>query len=81
MAPENAKKRQLEDGADSKGSEKFSRKEETKERTFRQPRIETPSYTGGVSDEAYERCKTWSADQTKESITTAGAKTNSAMTN
>ena len=52
---ENAKKRQLEEETDNKGSEKFFRKEETKERTFREPRIETPSYTGGVSEEARKR--------------------------
>ena len=55
---ETARKRQLEEEADeSERGEKFVRKTERKERErqLREPRVETPSYTGGVSQEAVRR--------------------------
>ena len=52
---ETAKKRQLEEEAEENTSEKFVRKDDGRERQFREPRVETPSYTGGVSEEALRR--------------------------
>ena len=57
---EIARKRQLEEEeeeAESERGEKFVRKTEKRERErqLREPRVETPSYTGGVSQEAVRR--------------------------
>ena len=56
---EIARKRQLEaeEEAESERGEKFVRKSEKRERErqLREPRVETPSYTGGVSQEAVRR--------------------------
>ena len=51
---EIARKRQLDD-EDQARREKFIKKTEKGERHFREPRIETPSHTGGVSEEARRR--------------------------
>ena len=53
---ENAKKRQLEEEvAEEIKSDKFVKKDDSRERQIREPRVETPSYTGGVSEEALKR--------------------------
>ena len=53
---ENAKKRQLEqEEAGEEKSDKFVRKDEGRERQIREPRVETPTHTGGVSEEARRR--------------------------
>ena len=55
---ETARKRQLEEAESEDGSgDKFARRQERreKERQLREPRVETPSYTGGVSQEAMRR--------------------------
>ena len=55
---EIARKRQLEEDAESDDGtgDKFIRKNERREeRQLREPRVETPSYTGGVSEEALRR--------------------------
>ena len=52
---ETAKKRQLEEEAEENKSDKFVRKDDGRERQLREPRVETPSYTGGVSQEALKR--------------------------
>jgi len=49
-----ARKRQLEE-EDLARKEKFMKKDEKRERQIREPRIETPSHTGGVSEEARKR--------------------------
>jgi len=51
---ELARKRQLEE-EDQARKEKFMKKDEKRERQIREPRIETPSHTGGVSEEARKR--------------------------
>ena len=51
---EIARKRQLEE-EDKARKEKFMKKDEKRERQIREPRIETPSHTGGVSEEARKR--------------------------
>jgi len=51
---ELARKRQLEE-EDKARKEKFMKKDEKRERQIREPRIETPSHTGGVSEEARKR--------------------------
>merc|ERR1712025_1220865 len=45
---------QLEE-EDQARKEKFMKKDEKRERQIREPRIETPSHTGGVSEEARKR--------------------------
>ena len=55
---ETARKRQLEEGeSDRDAGDKFAKRNERreKERQLREPRVETPSYTGGVSEEAVRR--------------------------
>ena len=55
---ETAKKRQLEQeeaGEGEEKSDKFVKKDEGRERQIREPRIETPTHTGGVSEEARRR--------------------------
>ena len=55
---ETARKRQLEEGeSDRDAGDKFAKRNERreKERQLREPRVETPSYTGGVSEEAMRR--------------------------
>ena len=56
---ETARKRQLEEEeeAESERGEKFVRKTDKRdrERQLREPRVETPSHTGGVSEEAARR--------------------------
>ena len=63
---ETARKRQLEEEeeAESERGEKFVRKTDKRdrERQLREPRGETPSYTGGVSQEAVRRFKNTSRD-------------------
>ena len=51
---ELARKRQLEE-EDQARKEKFIRKDEKRERQIREQRVETPSHTGGVSEEAKKR--------------------------
>ena len=51
---EIARKRQLEE-EDQTRKEKFIKKDEKRERQLREPRVETPSHTGGVSEEARKR--------------------------
>jgi len=51
---EMAKKRQLEE-VDMDEGNKFIKQDVKKDRTLREPRVETPSHTGGVSEEARAR--------------------------